>query len=317
MAVALAVAAAPATPHSSGPVVSSDSRRAPLSPSPPTIFGTNLGLFDATDRILADSTARGILRAAHLSMVRMPFRSARGDIIALQALRAIQEIGATPLVVIHGADDPTALTDDESLVALTLSVFGSHLVYAEFGNEPDTRGINVQDYLQAWNAVVPQLETRAPSWRFVGPALSVADPAYIATFDQLARPRPYADTWHEYACTPSESNATCVDRLSRWVSDVNEVELAVMAATGRSLPVIFSEWNLDAKPDPRFLEAAFMSHWTALAMQTLEGEQGDGLIAALQYCASNNQFEQLIGLDDQLTPEGEVFFGIAGARSGS
>lgn len=275
---------------------------------PPLILGTNLGLFDSSDRVVTSRPAQTLLRRARVPIIRMPFRSPRGSILELQALRAIQYIGAIPLVIVQGPTDAEALPDDLHLLALVRSVFGKGIVYVEFGNEPNLLGIGAQRYAAAWNQVIPALEAHSPTYRFVGPATSMSDPAYIATFDRLANPRPYANSWHEYACVPSDTDGYCLRHLASWTADIERVNAAVGAAIGTTLPVMFTEWNLDAQPDPRQQRPGFMRSWTELALKTLEGDVGVGLMAALQYCVSNNGAEELIGTSDHLTPEGQVFF---------
>lgn len=275
---------------------------------PPLILGTNLGLFDSSDRVVTSRRAQILLRRARVPIIRMPFRSPGGSILELQALRAIQYIGAIPLVIIHGPTDPEARADDLHLLALVRSVFGNGTVYVEFGNEPNLLGIGAQRYAAAWNQVIPALQSRSPTYRFVGPATSVPDPAYIATFDRLAHPRPYADSWHEYACLPSNTDGYCLRHLASWTADIERVNAAVGAAIGTTLPVMFTEWNLDGQPDPRQQSPGFMRDWTELALATLRGDVGLGLVAALQYCVSNNGAEELIGRGDRLTPEGQVYF---------
>ncbi len=275
---------------------------------PPLILGTNLGLFDSSDRVVTSRAAQTLLQRARVPIIRMPFRSPTGSIVELEALRAIQYIGAIPLVIVHGPTDAKALPDDLQLLALVRSVFGKGIVYVEFGNEPNLLGIGAQRYAAAWNQVIPALAASSPTYRFVGPALSVPDPAYIATFDRLAKPRPYANSWHEYACVPSDTDGYCLRHLASWTADIERVNAAVGTAIGTTLPVMFTEWNLDAQPDPRWQRPGFMRSWTELALKTLGADVGVGLLAALQYCVSNNGAEELIGSGDRLTPEGQVFF---------
>jgi hypothetical protein len=59
----------------------------------------------------------------------------------LQALLSIQHIGAIPLVIIHGPNDPNALVADRHAIALIQRVFGEDTVYVELGNEADLAGV--------------------------------------------------------------------------------------------------------------------------------------------------------------------------------
>jgi hypothetical protein len=284
------------------------------SPVGTPMFGTNMALYDANDQILNDLGTQRILKRAHVAMIRMPFRSATGDLSEVKGLRAIQYVGAIPIVIVHGPDDHNALADDRALIQLTRGVFGSGRVYVEFGNEPELGGYSVRSYTAAWNGVVPALKAIAGGYQFIGPAASSADTSYIAAFDALARPRPDANSWHEYACSTSDLDRVCTQTVAAWPQHVRQVARAVKAAIGTTLPLLLTEWNLDANPDPRMQDASFMNLWTAQAMQALADAGPDGLVAALQYCAAGNPNFSLIGPDNSLTAEGEPFFQALATR---
>jgi hypothetical protein len=283
--------------------------RAPVSTQAtvPLVYGSNLALYDTTDQVVNDPRAQELLRQARVPILRMPFRSRQGDIYEVKALRAIQYVGAIPVVIVHGAADPQALADDLHLIALVRAVFGTDTVYVEFGNEPDRANIGADSYAAAWNAVIPSLKSIAPSYKFIGPAIATADAAYLATFDRLAIPRPDALSYHEYVCPPQGSDAYCIDHISDWATHIEKINAAVRGANGTSVPVMITEWNVDSSPDVRFANAGFMREWTEQALQTLAALQPMGLVAAMQYCVSNNPQYGLVDAGNALTPQGEVW----------
>lgn len=281
---------------------------------PPLILGTNLALFDSTDQVLSQPASQRLLKRARVPIIRMPFRSSQGEIWEVEALRAIQFIGAIPLVIVHGPADPNALADDRQLMALVRGVFGNGTVYVEFGNEPDLAGIDVRRYIASWNTVVPALKAMAPTYRFVGPAMSGADSTYIATFETFANPRPDALSWHEYVCQPGDSDEYCIAHLDDWTAHIEKINQTVRSATGATVPTMITEWNLDAKLDGRFGNPSFMRLWTARALQTLAANQANGLSAAMQYCVSNCHQFNLVDATGSLTAQGQVFFQLL-ARS--
>lgn len=272
------------------------------------IFGTNLALFDSTDQVLKHPASQRLLKRAQVPIIRMPFRTSQGDVWEVEALRAIQYIGAVPLVIVHGPTDPNVLADDRRLIALVRGVFGDGSVYVEFGNEPDLAGIDVRRYIASWNAVIPALKAMAPTYRFVGPTLSSPDPAYLATFVRLANPRPDALSWHEYVCHSRDSDEYCMAHLDDWTAHIQGINQAVLAATGTTVPIMVTEWNLSDKPDARFANPSFMHAWTERALETLAANQPNGLLAAMQYCVTNCPQLNLVDSSDSLTPEGQVFF---------
>jgi hypothetical protein len=282
-------------------------RTPPARPAVPMV-GTNMALYNADDQILNNASTQALLKQEKVPMIRMPFRSHTGDLDEVRALRAIQYIGAIPLVILHGPHDPTAQSDDIALIQLTRNVFGSGRVYVEFANEPDLAGFDAKSYVASWNAVVPALKAIAPGYQYVGPSTSSADIDYIAYFDKFASPQPDANTWHEYACGAHDPDATCMSTVDVWPQHVRQVEAAVKAAIGRNLPALLTEWNLDAAPDTRYADPTFMRSWMQHALQALTDAGPGGLVAALQYCAADNPNFGLINADNSLTPEGTAFF---------
>jgi len=274
----------------------------------PLIYGTNMSLYDTSDQMTNNIATQQLLRHERVPIIRMPSRDILSDAYVVQALQAIKSIGAIPLVIVHGANDPNALADDSHLITLVQSVFGDQIVYVEFGNEPNLAGNDVTTYTRAWNQVIPHLKSMAPTYKFVGPVTSDPNAAYIATFDALASPRPDANSWHEYACAPGDPDESCMAHLASWTTHVQGISRAVRAAIGTTLPLMITEWNLDADPDPRYANARFIQAWTTQALQTLAANEPNGLIAAMQYCATNNAMFQLIDRGNHLAPEGQAFF---------
>ena len=274
----------------------------------PLIYGVNLSLYDTNDQIVNNLATQQLLKQKRVPIIRMPFRFELSDTYELQALRTIKELGAIPLIIIHGATDQQALADDRHLISLTQTVFGSDMVYVEFGNEPDLAGVDVRRYTDAWNATIPQLKAMAPSYKFIGPVNFEHNPTYVATFDRYASPQPDLNSWHEYACHPGDTDADCISHLDDWTAHIQQTNKAVQAAIGRTVPIMLTEWNLDAEPDARYTNASFIQRWTTLALRTLDENRSRGLTAAMYYCITNHPSFSLIDGANSLTPEGQSFF---------
>lgn len=280
----------------------------PAIPPSPLIFGTNMGLFTANDQIITSPATQQLLKGNGVAIMRIPSRFTLSDAAELAALRAVKTIGAAPLLILHGATDANALADDLHLLGLIQSVFSDGPVYIEFGNEEDLAGVDVARYTDAWNQVVPRLKAQAPTYRFIGPVTYTYNPDYVAAFDKHANPRPDFNSWHEYVCNPSSTDAYCIEHISNWNSHIQQTNEAVKKAIGATLPFMITEWNLDPQQDPRYTNAAFIQPWTEKALQTLEANSVNGLFAAMQYCATNNEGFNLIDGQNSLTPQGVVFF---------
>jgi hypothetical protein len=156
--------------------------------------------------------------------------------------------------------------------------------------------------------VIPSLKAMAPTYKFVGPVNFQFDPAYLATFDRYANPRPDVNSWHEYVCYPHSSNDYCVDHLADWTAHVRQANEVVRAAIGTMLPIMITEWNLDAAPDARYADGDFMQAWTAQALETLSTAMPLGLMGAMQYCVTNNVHFDLIDASNVPTPQGRALF---------
>lgn len=296
--VAATVAAGASNPHAYEPA-----------PTEPLTYGVNLAMYDTSDDVVNDPSIQAEMRSYGVPIIRMPFRTTLSDAYETQAMQAIRALGALPLIIVHGPTDKSALVDDVHIVRLAQRVFGAGTVYVEFGNEPELAGISATAYAASWNTVIACLKHLAPTYKYIGPVNAFYDPQYVATFDQLARPRPDFNSWHEYACATFESNDACMSHLDGWSSHVTGMREAVQAAIGVTIPMMLTEWNLDDKPDPRYHDAAFIQTWTSAALSVLAANRANGLYAAMQYCVTNNPSFKLIDSSGALTPAGEAFFG--------
>lgn len=276
--------------------------------SPLLVYGTNMALYDTGDQIANKPATQQTLKQHGIPIMRVPSRFTLADADMVRALQAVKSIGALPLFIVHGPTDTNALTDDQHLITLAQSVFGNSTVYIEYGNESDLAGINATDYTASWNAVVPQLKAMAPTYKFIGPVTFQADPTYVATFDKNANPRPDFNSWHEYACHPGDSDAHCTAQLATWTEHIQQTNDAVRAAIGTTIPIMITEWNLDAEPDARYHNAAYIRQWTTDALHTLASNVHNGLAAAMQYVATNNPNFSLLDGANQPTLQGAAFF---------
>ncbi len=272
------------------------------------VFGVNMPLFGANEQMVTNAGTRTIFAAWNTRVIRMPFRASLSDAVELQGLNAIKSIGATPLVVVHGAVDANVIADDTHLLALTAQVFGSSLVYVEYGNEEDLAGIDAAAYTSSWNATVPILRWLHPTYQFIGPVNFAYNPAYVGYFVGHARPVPDVVSWHEYVCTAAQSTAYCMAHIANWQTHVTYTNFAEAVAIGHTVPFMFTEWNMDPQDDPRYLDATVIGPWVTAAVQQLEKLVPQGLVGAQLYAAdSHGGGFELVDSSNQLTPEGVAF----------
>lgn len=275
-------------------------------PVSPLLFGTNLGLFDSNDQVLTSATTRGLLSQMHIRIIRMPVRSSLSEATEIQAAQVIKSLGAIPLVVLRGAVDSNVLADDSRIVNDMNKIFGNGLVYYEYGNEEDLLGVDVNGYTSSWNAVVPQLKRLALNGQFVGPVNFQYDRTYLVTFLQHANPRPDEVSWHEYTCDDSWASSICISHIANWTNHFNDARASMTAAIGSALPIMITEWNYapNAVPnDGKNNNSAFMSTWTATALQTLAA---NGIFASMQYSVTNTAIP-MVSSSNAATTQGLAF----------
>lgn len=272
----------------------------------PLLFGTNMGLFNTNDQVLTSATTRSALQQMHVQIMRMPMRTTLSEATEVQAAQTIKAMGDIPLVVLHGAVDATVMADDSLMVNDMNRVFGNSTVYYEYGNEEDLAGVDVTGYTASWNAVVPTLKRLALNGKFVGPVNFQYDPAYLSTFLQTANPRPDLVSWHEYTCDDSWASSICISHIANWTNHIAGARAAMTAAIGTALPIMITEWNYapNAVPnDGKNNNSAFMSTWTADALQTLAA---NGIFASMQYSVTNTAIP-MVDSSNALTTQGSTF----------
>jgi hypothetical protein len=260
-----------------------------------------------------DSTTQAILKAHNTPIVRMPFRDGWTDAQYLQALNAIKNTGAAPLVIVHGACVSDPYTIDNHWLSLVAQVFTTGPVYVEYGNEEDLScnggaGVSANTYQASWNAVIPQLKLNYPTDAFIGPVTYQSDPTYIATFVSGANPQPDFISWHEFVCSSTDSNSYCLSHINNWAIHIANTNSAVQAAINRTIPIMITERNLDPGQDHRYSNQSFIQQWTTTALSEWSSLTASGLYAAFNYTCESHPNFQLIDSSDTFTYQGAVFF---------
>jgi hypothetical protein len=306
----------PAKISSSTPAVPAQTAAAsqtPVAQVSPLLFGTNLGLFNGNDQVLTSSTTRALMQQIHIRIVRIPLRPHLPNAIEVQALQAVKSIGAIPLVTLSGMRDPNMLADDTRMIVDANDVFGSNLVYYEFGNEDDWNGVTITRYTQGWNMLIPQFKRLAHNGKFIGPVSYQYSRDNLTTFLQGANPRPDAVSWHEYTCSYKDPAATCLSALDRWTTHISDARAVMQSILGTTLPIMITEWNYASDQstqnnglpiaDGKYNNASFMQTWTAKALETLAANH---VFASMQYSVTNTALS-LITYDNTLTIQGATF----------
>jgi hypothetical protein len=282
---------------------------APRARAPSPVYGINLSMYGAAgaDQFVDDPGTHALFARLGVPFVRVPVRDGISDQSLVTAMSAVKSVGATPLIIIHGPVVRNPVNADIHLLQLAKQVFGMKSVYFELGNEEDQRGITARAYTAAWRTIVPRLRAQSPStYRYGGPVTASDDANYIAYFAGHAVPRPDFISWHEYVCNPRDSNQYCNSHIAAWATHFATTNAMVRAAIGTTLPIMITEWNLDASNDRRYGDPTFMRPWVTAALTALERLRSQGLTGAMFYTATSNQ-NALIGPNRSFTPAGSAW----------
>lgn len=274
-------------------------------PISPLIFGTNLSLFQANDQVLNSRQARLRLRQLHLQIIRMPVRPNLPSQVTFRAAQAIKEIGASPLVILHGAIDQSALRDDQQIISIFNQVFGKSRVYYELGNENDLQGVSADRYTAAWNDLIPPLRQQALNAQFIGPVNFQFNNDYLASFLRQARPRPDLISWHEYTCDVSHPKSECLAQIGNWTGHIQKARATMQHILNTTLPIMITEWNYSPNAtanDGKSSDYNFMSTWTREALETLAANR---VFASMQYACTETSLP-LLDRNNELTTQGKM-----------
>ena len=279
----------------------------------PLLFGTNLGLFTSNDQVVTSASTRALMQQIHIRIVRVPMRSHLTNDVEIQAVQAVKNMGAIPLIVLTGVRNPNVLADDTRMIQDVKSVFGNSLVYYEFGNEDDWNAVTIERYTRGWNTYIPQFKHFALNGKFVGPVSYQYDTNNLTTFLQGAKPHPDAISWHEYTCSYREPADNSLRNLDQWATNINDGRLVMRTTLGTELPIMITEWNYASDQsiqhnglpfdDGKYNNASFMAVWTTKALGILAANH---VFASMQYSVTNTALP-LITDKNVLTIQGMTF----------
>ena len=279
----------------------------------PLLFGTNLGLFTSNDQVVTSASTRALMQQIHIRIVRVPARQHLSNDVEIQAMQAVKNIGAVPLIVLAGVRDPQVLADDTRFIQDANGIFGNSVVYYEFGNEDDWNGVTIERYTQGWNTYIPRLKHMALNGKFVGPVSYQYDHHNLTTFLQGANPRPDAISWHEYTCSYREPAVNCLTNLDQWPTQIRDGRSVMQATLGTELPIMITEWNYAADQsiqnnglpfdDGKYNNPNFISTWTTKALDIMAANK---VFASMQYSVTNTALP-LIDDHNTLTMQGMTF----------
>jgi hypothetical protein len=280
------------------------------------VFGVNMSLFDGSDQVVTDPNTQRLFASWGVPLIRVPMRRTLADATLTAALRAVRNIGATPLVILNGpgelADDGAILSRDLHDLDLVRGVFPTGPVELEYGNEDDLgHGVTAAQYDASWNTVISQVKAQSPAgYTFAGPVNFQSNPSYIGDFVRAANPRPDFTSWHEYVCQAADTSH-CTANIAHWTTHAQNTNAAVQAAIGTTIPFLISEWNVDpansAADLALYRDPAFIQPWTRAAISELRSLVPIGLAGALIYTASDHDAFGLVTAGPTLTPQGQTF----------
>jgi len=252
------------------------------------LFGTNDTQEWASDNVETNPSIQQALKAANMTLMRTFFFDkslanghATTDAEIEQRIRTVENSGMTCLGVLF--DIMNAAFDTH-----VVSLLGTRCDLYEFGNEPDVGDGNghfrytVQQYLQQWNTLIPQLRRINPVAKFIGPVTYNdtgndchygIDGTHCFMQDFLAGVKasgviPDAISFHWYPCY-HDSKDSCLGKAASYGEVTKEVKGWVNSILGKNLPVGITEWNYDPSVPPPSYGDTFIHQFTVQALTAM------------------------------------------------
>ncbi len=232
------------------------------------LFGTNDTYEWSPNNIQTQPAIQQALRSAGFTLIRSFFPDKASDSDIEKRIQTIENSGAHCLGVITNISN---VSFDKHLI----SYLGSRCQLYEFGNEPDLNGISIQNYLQQWNSVIPQLRKINPSAKFIGPVTynDQGNHGFMQTFLTGVKASgilPDAISFHWYPCY-NDSKGSCLSKANSYSKVAQGVHAMIRATLGKDLPVGISEWNYDpGNPPPAYGDdPQFIASFTTNALHSM------------------------------------------------
>jgi hypothetical protein len=228
------------------------------------LFGTNNTNNWSSNNIETNTVARRYLHDAHIPLIRTWFFSPYGyashlgtDAETDKRLQVDEAIGAQCLGVLQDTH-PNSAQYYQHLVQYV----GNRCLIYEFGNEPGVAGEpGMNQYIQYWNALIPQLRKINPHAKFGGPVNDMSDIQTFLTATKQSGVLPDFVSFHDYNQDPTA-----------YGQEVIQAKQLVKSILGYELPVGITEFNYDCCHSFNADDAAFETQYFTDAY--------NGLIAA-------------------------------------
>jgi len=228
------------------------------------LFGTNNTNNWSSNNIETNTVAQQYLHNAHIPLIRTWFFSPYGyasnlgtDAETEKRLQVDEAIGAQCLGVLQDT-----LPDSAQYYRHLVQYVGNRCLIYEFGNEPGAAGgPGMKQYIQYWNAFIPQLRKINPNAKFGGPVNDVSDIATFLTATKQSGVLPDFISFHDYNQDPTA-----------YGREVTQAKQLVKRILGYELPVGITEFNYSCCSSFNADAAAFETQYFTAAY--------NGLIAA-------------------------------------
>jgi hypothetical protein len=231
------------------------------------LFGTNDTQEWVSNNVETNRSIQQALKDAHFTLMRTFFfdRSLLDghpttDAEINQRLQTIENSHMICLGVLEPYDNA-------AFIEHVVTYAGRRCILYEFGNEPDQQGM--QQYILAWNRLIPELRKINPAAKFIGPV--VADYMQVRPFLTAVKASgvlPDAISFHWYPCGSSDSASLCLARASTFAGVTTQVKAWVRSILGQNLPVGITEWNYNADNPPTAYrgDPTFITQFTSSAL---------------------------------------------------
>ena len=231
------------------------------------LFGTNDTQEWTANNVETNLAIQQSLNSAHLTLMRTFFfdrslldQHPTTDAEIERRLQTIEQSHMICLGVLTSVNNA-------AFIKHVVSYAGSRCNIYELGNEPDKS--SMQDYINSWNSLIPQLRKINPAAKFIGPV--VADYAQVRPFLAAVKASgvlPDAISFHWYPCGTDDSLDACLGKVSTFEQVTAQVKQWVRETLGKDLPVGITEWNYNSDNPPTAYgnDPSFITQFTTSAL---------------------------------------------------
>ncbi len=231
-----------------------------VSTTAPYAFSGTISTYGNQGTIVNSAKQRDNLKKLGLGSYRLPLQwnngnpissaeGAAGGISGDTWVAKVREVGAEPMVVLGGSQDNNFSAQDAANMVRHYSG-ANRVTYWVIGNEPDNRGISMDQYCTVFNSTVDAMKAVDPTIKVIGPALTDYEDYKYADYDKFlscAGSKVDVVDFHDYGertQTLAQNISQQSERYDAKVKDLRARIQRLVPNRANQIEIQIGEWNL-------------------------------------------------------------------------